>query len=65
MQEFTDEYGAYMEMIYILLDGKLLEMEKVFKMKANDFLFRCEYLIRKRNIEIKEQNKLLEKARGR
>lgn len=65
MQEFTDEYGAYMEMIYILTNGNLLEKDKVFKMPAQSFLFDVQYLLRKRGIENREnQRRINEKRRG-
>ena len=60
MQEFTDEYGAYMEMIYILLNGDLLRMEEVFKLEAHNFLFKVQYLIRKRSIEAREHKRLMQ-----
>lgn len=40
-----------MEMIYLVADGDLLKMDTIFEMKAHQFLFMVEYLIRKRRIE--------------
>lgn len=54
---FIQEYGAYMEMIYILSNGDLMKMDIIFEMNAIDFLFRCEYLMRKKELENKEQLK--------
>lgn len=65
MQEFTEEYGAYMEMIYIMTGGNLLLKGDVFKMPAHSFLFDVQYLLRKRKIENKEnKRKIEEKRRG-
>jgi hypothetical protein len=50
-QAFIEEYGAYMEMIYILCGGDLLRIEEVLKMPVLQFFYLSEYLIRKREIE--------------
>lgn len=56
--QFVQDYGAYMEMIYIICNGDLLKMDEVFKLNCHKFLFMSEYLIRKRSIENKKPNKL-------
>lgn len=48
---FIEEYGAYTELVYMIAQGNILEVNKVFKMKAHEFLFWGEYLLKKRNIE--------------
>ena len=53
-QEFLEEYGAYMEIIYLVCQGNLLEADRVTEMPATKFLFLGEYLLRKRNIENKK-----------
>ena len=55
--QFVQDYGVYMEMIYIVCGGDLLKMDEVFKLTAHKFLFISEYLIRKRNIETKKPTK--------
>lgn len=50
-----DEYGAYMELIYLhTKDSMLLDMDRVFKLPATQFLFISEYLIRKNKVEADE-----------
>lgn len=52
--EFVDEYGHYMEMVYLYLQspfGNNIRFEDIFKIEANQFLFIAQYLIRKRKIE--------------
>ena len=56
--QFVQDYGVYMEMIYIVCGGDLLKMDEVFKLPAHKFLFISEYLIRKRNIETKKPTNL-------
>ena len=56
--QFVQDYGVYMEMIYIVCGGDLLKMDEVFKLNCHKFLFISEYLIRKRNIETKKQTNL-------
>jgi hypothetical protein len=51
MAEFTEHYGGYMELTYMLLAGDFLKYEKLMNMKTEEFLFFGEYLLRKRNIE--------------
>lgn len=59
-----DEYGHYMELIYLhTKDKMLLDMNEVFKLPATQFLFVSEYLIRKNKIEIDEQKRELNKIR--
>ena len=56
-QAFVDDYGQYMEMIYIYLSspfGHKYTMNEIFKLTAHEFLFVVEYLIRKRKIENKK-----------
>jgi hypothetical protein len=50
-QEFAEDYGGYIEIIYLLCSANLLNVNKVLKMKAKDFLFWGEYAVRKRLIE--------------
>jgi hypothetical protein len=50
-QAFLDFYGAYMEMVYILTGGHLIDSEKVFGWDIHRFLFQAEYLLRKRDVE--------------
>jgi hypothetical protein len=50
-QAFIEEYGVYMEMIYIICNGDLLRTKEVTDMPASQFLFFAEYLLRKRDIE--------------
>lgn len=64
MQEFTDEYGAYMEMIYVLTGGDLLRKGECFNMEAYSFLFDVQYLLRKRKIENDEQQRRINSKRG-
>ena len=40
---FIEEYGAYTELVYMIAQGNILEVNKVFKMKAHEFLFWGEY----------------------
>ena len=56
--QFVQDYGVYMEMIYIVCGGDLLKMDDIFKLNAHKFLFISEYLIRKRNIETKKPTNL-------
>lgn len=46
-----------MEMVYILTNGDMMKADEVYKMPAHKFLFLADYLITKRNIEIKEENR--------
>lgn len=50
-QEFVNDYGVYMELIYLILNGDMMRMSEVFSMKAHEFLFVSEYLYRKQRIE--------------
>lgn len=58
-QEFVDDYGAYMEIIYMISNGDLLKFDDIVKMDAHKFLFLGQYLIRKRMIENKPNKKEL------
>jgi hypothetical protein len=40
-----------MEMVYILCNGDLLRTKEVFELDALEFLFKAQYLLRKRKIE--------------
>jgi hypothetical protein len=50
-EQFLQDYGAYMEMVYILTGGNLLLDNQVYSLPATEFLFKSEYLLRKRKIE--------------
>ncbi len=50
-KEFAEDYGGYIEIIYVLCKGNLLEVNKVLELKTVDFLFWGEYALRKRLIE--------------
>lgn len=53
-----------MELIYLhTKDNMLLDMDRVFKLPATQFLFVSEYLIRKNKIELDEQKRELNKIR--
>lgn len=45
-----------MEMVYIVTNGDMMKAKDVYKMLAHEFIFTAEYLIKKRNIEIREEN---------
>lgn len=53
-EQFVEDYGVYMEMIYIVLNGDLTRMDEIFKMDAHRLVFLAEYLIRKRKVESKK-----------
>jgi hypothetical protein len=40
-----------MEMVYIITGGNLLLDKQVYELQATEFLFKAEYLLRKRKIE--------------
>ena len=50
-KEFAEDYQGYIEMIYVLSNGKYLDIPKVLQMKTKDFLFWGEYALRKRIVE--------------
>jgi hypothetical protein len=52
-EEFMEEYGPFMEIIYLVSNGDLLKMNDILKLKAMDFLYMGQYLIRKRKIDNK------------
>ena len=49
--EFTQDYGGYIEIIYVLCKGIFFEVPKVLEMKTKDFMFWGEYALRKRIVE--------------
>jgi hypothetical protein len=51
MREFAEDYGGYIELIYVICKGNLLNVSKVLEMNTKDFLFWGEYALRKRTIE--------------
>lgn len=53
-QEFVNEYGVYMELIYTILKGDMMRIDEVFEMKAHKFMFLSVYLLRKRKAENKK-----------
>ena len=48
---FSDHYGPYIEMVYVLCKGDFTKFEEVTSWDLDRFLFQAEYLIRKRDIE--------------
>lgn len=50
-QLFAEMYGGYMEITYLLTQGKALDEERVWSLGINRFLFRGEYALRKRDVE--------------
>ena len=50
-KEFAEHYGGYTELVYLICNGNITKVDKVFKMKTSEFLFWGEYLLRKRIIE--------------
>lgn len=56
-QSFTEYYGNYMELVYLVCSGDLLRMNEVFEKDAHEFIFIAEYLYRKRKIENKTKQK--------
>lgn len=50
-RNFAEHYGGYMEMTYLLTQGKALDEEKVWSWGISRFLFRGEYALRKKEVE--------------
>jgi hypothetical protein len=50
-EAFSEHYGAYIEMIYILCKGDFTKFEEITSWDLHRFLFQAEYLIRKRGVE--------------
>ena len=50
-QEFSEHYGGYMEIVYMLLNGNFMDYESLMEWPTEKFLFFGEYLLRKRTIE--------------
>lgn len=50
-QKFTEHYGGYMEIIYLLCKEDLTRADVVINWSLDRFLFQGEYLLRKRIIE--------------
>lgn len=57
MQEFSDHYGPYMEILYLITKGDLLRADEVFKKPADEIVFFGEYLLWKRKVEAKSNKK--------
>jgi hypothetical protein len=45
-----------MELVYLLCNGDLLRTKEVFELDALEFLFKAEYLSRKRQVENQKPN---------
>lgn len=50
-QEFAEDYGGYVEVIYMICKGDILKVPDVMQMKLTDFLYWGEYLLRKKFVE--------------
>jgi len=50
-QRFTEDYGAYMEIIYLLCKADLRLVDEITSWDLDRFLFQGEYLLRKRIVE--------------
>ena len=50
-ENFAKDYGSYMEMVYLCSGQNALKFNEVFEMDTKEFLFKSEYLIRKRTVE--------------
>lgn len=50
-ENFSKDYGGYMEMVYLCAGMSPQNWDSVFKWKTKKFLFMSEYLLRKRTIE--------------
>ena len=57
-EDFTEDYGGYLELIYLITNGDLLKANSVYEMPAHEFLFYCQYLLRKRKIENMNPNQI-------
>lgn len=49
--KFVQDYGAYMEMVYICCKQDPMKSDIIFKWNTKKFLFWSEYLLRKRTVE--------------
>jgi len=50
-EAFSEHYGPYIEMVYILCKGDFTKFEEIIAWDLNRFLYQAEYLIRKRDTE--------------
>lgn len=50
-ENFAKDYGSYMEMVYLCSGQNILKFNEVFEMPTKEFLFKSEYLTRKRTVE--------------
>jgi len=50
-QEFAQEYGGFMELMYLLCKGDFFKMEAIDKWDTEKFLYLGQYLLKKKNIE--------------
>ena len=51
MTDFVNHYGPYIEMVYLICNGKMMQKDEVTNMSLDEFLFLGEYLLRKKRIE--------------
>jgi hypothetical protein len=51
VQAFMEHYGGYMEIVYLLTGGYLIDSDSVFEWELHRFLFQGEYLLRKKDVE--------------
>jgi hypothetical protein len=50
-QAFSEHYGGYIEMVYLLTKGDFTKFDYVMTWDLHRFLFQAEYLLRKRDVE--------------
>ena len=50
-EAFSEHYGPYIEMFYILCQGDFTKFDEISDWDLHRFLFQAEYLIRKRDVE--------------
>ena len=50
-KEFAEDYGSFIELMYLITRGDFLKMKQVDDWKTVQFLFLGEYLLRKKNVE--------------
>lgn len=50
-QEFSEHYGGYAEMTYLIAKGRVKDFKDVWSWDLDYFLFWGEYLLRKRDVE--------------
>lgn len=55
--QFVAKWGGYTEIIWLLSNGDVTKVEKIYKMKAHEFLYWAAYLIEKRKIEVERYQK--------